>query len=277
MAEVLASMFYSVVIPGILQAWVQNEGYAESEIAPPSALHGRNAVAVLQPGMSERREDRSARMTVDKSAEPPRSEGRGFAAKAGMPMAGSDVALTLTALYEQFRRPIHSYIYRLLGNQEDADDVTQEVFVRACTSWDGLHEREHLSPWLYRIATNLCVDILRRRKRISWGPLTLRSRWEEQGEATLHDDMSAILAHSGGIPEIAEREHIQQALHSIPAEYATVLVLHAAQGIPYQEVATVVGISPNAAATRISRAKKMFAEQYRRISQESAGKREKNR
>ena len=137
-----------------------------------------------------------------------------------------------------------------------------------------MHEREHLSPWLYRIATNLCVDILRRRKRISWWPLTLRIHQDEQGEDTLNDDMSAILAHSGGIPEIAEREHIRQALQRIPVEYATVLVLNAAQGIPYQEVATVVGISPNAAATRISRAKKMFAEQYRRINQESAGKQE---
>ncbi len=274
MVEVLANMFYSVVIPGILQTWVQNERYTESEIASAQALHSVNMVAVLQPGMSERREDRSARMTLDKSAEPPRADGRGFAARAGTSMAGSEVALTLTALYEQFRRPIHSYIYRLLGNQEDADDVTQEVFVRACTSWDGLHEREHLSPWLYRIATNLCVDILRRRKRISWWPLTLRIHQDEQGEDTLNDDMSAILAHSGGIPEIAEREHIRQALQSIPIEYATVLVLNAAQGIPYQEVATVVGISPNAAATRISRAKKMFAEQYRRINQESAGKQE---
>ena len=131
MVEVLANMFYSVVIPGILQTWVQNERYTEGAIASPQALQGMNMVAGLQPGMSERREDRSARMTLDKSAEPPRADGRGFAARAGTSMAGSDVALTLTALYEQFRRPIHSYIYRLLGNQEDADDVTQEVFVRA--------------------------------------------------------------------------------------------------------------------------------------------------
>src|SRR5690242_13518408 len=55
-------------------------------------------------------------------------------------VAQSDEA-TLISLYEQFRRPIHSYTYRLLGNMEDADDVTQEVFVRACTSWDALYER----------------------------------------------------------------------------------------------------------------------------------------
>ncbi len=82
------------------------------------------------------------------------------------------------------------------------------------------------------------------------------------------DDSSHLLPDSGGIPEIAEREHIQLALANMPEEYTVALVLSAAQGIPYQEVAAIVGISPNAAATRISRAKRMFAEQYQRISKE---------
>ena len=176
--------------------------------------------------------------------------------------------LTIAQLYEQFRRPIHSYVYRLLGNQEDADDVTQEVFVRACTSWHGLYERERLSPWLYRIATNLCVDILRRRKRISWWSLSNRMRHNEYGEEEISEDTLAFLADNGGIPEVAEREQIRAALAAMPPEYATALVLSVAQGIPYQEVATIAGISPNAAATRISRAKRMFIEQYQRLGKE---------
>jgi RNA polymerase sigma-70 factor (ECF subfamily) len=180
----------------------------------------------------------------------------------------------LSMLYEQFRRPIHSYIYRLLGNQEDADDVTQEVFVRACVSWNGLYERDKLSAWLYRIATNLCVDMLRRRKRISWWPLTYHSPSDERFEDGAGDDGSSLLSDNGGIPEIAEREHIRHALAHMPEEYAVALVLSAAQGVPYQEIAVIVGISPNAAATRISRAKRMFAEQYRLLSKEGVEKQE---
>ncbi len=170
-------------------------------------------------------------------------------------------------LYEKFKRPIHSYIFHLLGSQEDADDVTQEVFMRAYTAWNGLYDREHLSPWLYRIATNLCVDLLRRRKRISWWPLMRRRRSAGPAEHGAEEESSSLLHDSGGIPEVAEREHIQHALASLPEDYAVVLVLSAAQGIPYQEIATIVGISPNAAATRISRAKRMFAEQYQRLSE----------
>src|SRR5918911_3415258 len=126
-------MFYSLTIPAILQVHAVG--------AKPVDTHLGESVP--------------ASMTVEKPVDP---QGSDFASK--------DAGLTLTMLYEQFRRPIHSYVYRLLGNQEDADDITQEVFVRACTSWDGLYERDRLSPWLYRIATNLCVDLLRRRKRI---------------------------------------------------------------------------------------------------------------
>ena len=149
--------------------------------------------------------------------------------------------------------------------------------MRACTSWNGLYEREHLSAWLYRIATNLCVDALRRRKRISWWPLAHRYRNDDPNEEVINDDASMLLSDTGGIPEIAEREMIRHTLSYLPEEYAIALVLSAAQGVPYQEIAEIVGISPNAAATRISRAKKMFAEQYVRLSKEGVGKREKRK
>ena len=184
-------------------------------------------------------------------------------------------AQAMTMLYEHFRRPIHSYIYRMLGSLEDADDLTQEVFMRAFAAWNDLYERDNLSAWLYRIATNLCVDLLRRRKRISWWPLMRRNHLDEHPEAGIDEENSYLPPNTGGIPEIAEREHIQLALASMPIEYAVALVLNAAQGISYQEIAHIVGISPNAAATRISRAKRMFAEHYQRLNKEALGDQEK--
>ena len=237
-------MFYSAVNPGILQVGMggtQNAGTSQEE---------RASMTVEKPVESQVSSDNAA--------------------------SQANAASTVAQLYEQFRRPIHSYIYRLLGNQEDADDVTQEVFVRACTSWNGLYERERLAPWLYRIATNLCVDMLRRRKRISWWSLSHRYRNDDYSEEGANEDTFAFLADSGGIPEIAERDLIRRTLDSLPPEYATVLVLSAAQGVSYQEIATIMGISPNASATRISRAKRMFIEQYQRLNKDG-GKQEKAR
>src|SRR5437660_6732410 len=143
-------MFYSVVFPGILQA---------RRPVGTILLHARESEkAIVDMTVEKPVDQQGASITSDES--------------------------DLVRLYEQYRRPIHSYTYRLLGNMEDADDVTQEVFVRACSSWNGLYERERLSAWLYRIATNLCVDQLRRRKRISWWPLSGRTHEKEQGQNT---------------------------------------------------------------------------------------------
>ncbi len=243
-------MFYSVAIPGILP---------ERPVATPC----------LEDRYAQRKESVHVSMTAKKPVDAHKEHAGADS------VLLSDDARALSALYEQFRRPIHSYAYRLLSNQEDADDVTQEVFVRVFTSWDGLHDRDNLSSWLYRIATNLCVDLLRRRKRISWWPLTHHKRDEEHFHGALIDESFLLPPDNGGIPEVAEREHIQLAIAKMPEEYAIALVLNVAQGVPYQEVAAIVGISPNAAATRISRAKKMFAEHYECLSREGNGKREK--
>lgn len=240
-------MFFSIAIPGILPAW-------------PTTGTGLEVLPVA----------------VEKTAE---VQKRVHASMKGKDTSGRIPAVSSTgddfaALYEKYRRPIHSYIYRLLGSQEDANDVTQEVFIRAFSSWNELYDHEHLSPWLYRIATNLCVDLLRRRKRISWWPLTRQKRSsEERFESGMEDD--SLLQDSGGIPQVAERELIRRTLAGMPHDYAIVLVLSAAQGVPYQEIASIVGISPNAAATRISRAKRMFAELYARLSEEDVGKQER--
>jgi RNA polymerase sigma-70 factor (ECF subfamily) len=258
-------MFFSVVIPGILSA-----RDVRAEIAETQEQERAHASMT-----AKNHPDSQGAQHVGAEAcpWPPASSGEAANTEEGTRDAPS---YTVVQLYEQFRRPIHSYIYRLLGNQDDADDVTQEVFIRAFSAWDSLYDRENLSAWLYRIATNLCVDLLRRRKRIAWWPLGRRSR-DEAVESGVDEDAGVLPPDSGGIPEIAEREHIRLALARMPEEYAVVLVLSAAQGVPYQEIAAIVGISPNAAATRISRAKKMFMEQYQRLNREGLEKTEEER
>src|SRR5256714_11227473 len=191
--------FFSVAIPDILPAWPKRNSGS-----------GRTGEKKAHAGMTTEHSADAQGQSSEVS-----SVGEGTENDAG----------TLSVLYEQFRRPIHSYIYRLLGNVEDADDVTQEVFVRACIAWDGLYDRNNLSAWLYRIATNLCVDLLRRRKRISRWPFTYRSSDDERFENGTGDDSLPLLPDSGGIPEIAEREHIRLALANMPEEYAVALVL----------------------------------------------------
>ncbi len=257
-------MFHSflVAIAGILLAGPVGESTTSTR--EPLA-HPENALAEAGLAVSPPRERTHASMKTDKERDLQETQASTSARNTAQTMGEP---LTVSEVYERFRRPIHSYIFRLLGSQEDADDITQEVFIRVFNAWDDLYDRENLSAWLYKIATNLCVDLMRRRKRISWWPLTRRKANGEQGENRFEEENSYLPADNGGIPEIAERDHIRQALASMPRDYAVALVLNAAQGVSYQEIAVIVGISPNAAATRISRAKRMFAEYYARLNEQ---------
>ncbi len=260
-------MFNSIAIPGILPAWLTIDTNNEIPLRSANA-NGPIATVSTRDQAPQSQERAHACMTTNKSKD---------STDIDTILPPGDVhVLDFGMLYEKFKRPIHSYIYRLLGSQDDADDITQEVFMRAYVAWNDLYDRENLSPWLYRIATNLCVDLLRRRKRISWWPLMRRNHAGEQLDGAGEDDIPYLLSDNGGIPEIAEREHIRLTLANMPPDYAIVLVLSAAQGLPYQEIGTIVGISPNAAATRISRAKRLFAEQYQRLSVTGAAKRSHN-
>ncbi len=74
-------------------------------------------------------------------------------------------------IYEHYSTPVHRYVYRLLGNMEVADDVTQDTFLKAFQNISTIARDSNISAWLYRIASNACFDILRRRKLITWMPI----------------------------------------------------------------------------------------------------------
>lgn len=80
--------------------------------------------------------------------------------------AGDEEAFTL--LYQKYERTIYQFIYRMVGNAEDANDLTQECFLRAYKALPQTSDDLNLGAWLRRIATNVCLDTLRRRNRLRW-------------------------------------------------------------------------------------------------------------
>jgi len=176
----------------------------------------------------------------------------------------------LSAIYAEYSGAIHTYAFRLLGNREDADDVTQEVFIRAHAHMTQLRDQGRLRPWLYRIATNLCMDQLRKRSRVRriLGMETSLSPDDDE-ENGGHREVAQPGATSA-LESVAERDHIARALKRMPVKYATCLLLHSQQGLSYREIAEALGVTPGAAAVRLSRARDLFSKHYDELREEGA-------
>jgi RNA polymerase sigma-70 factor (ECF subfamily) len=203
-----------------------------------------------------------------------RSPSRAAAAELGGAVTPADVPSDahLAAIYREYSGQIHTYAYHLLGSPEDADDITQEVFIRAYARLTQLRDQTSMRSWLYRIATNLCMDQLRRRsrvKRIFGLEMPLGAIVGPGTDDAPTREVAQPMA-TAEIDSVAERDHIALALKRMPDKYAICLLLHSQQGLSYREIADVVGITPGAAAVRLSRARDLFARYYEELRKEGA-------
>lgn len=186
------------------------------------------------------------------------------------------------AIFQRFQTPIINFVFRLVGNREQAYDLAQDVFVKAYKALAGgtkIHAGA-LSAWLYRIAANTATDALRRKRLIAWLPLSLfnedrgvgagvgasgelgGSGAEDgfPGAASLYDGGS----YNGGRFEqrVADREIVDKVLSKLPEKYAVCLLLYEHDGFSCNEIADILKVSPSAVKMRLMRARERFIALY---------------
>ena len=159
---------------------------------------------------------------------------------------------------ETYQARIYRYVYRLTGDADLAQDLTQDTFVRAYSSILKTRSELSLSAWLYRIATNVVHSTWRRRKLISFIPLI------SAGDIPTS---SFPGAHSGEPDSVIERMLIEESLLAVPRESRTCMVLHYVEGLKYREIADIVGISEEAVRKRVARGNQRFRQAYGRDSE----------
>ncbi len=174
-------------------------------------------------------------------------------------------------IYEQYHLAIHNYAYRLLGNQEQADDVTQESFIRAYQHLRELRDEAGLQAWLYRIASNICMDSLRRRRIISWLPLRHDNDDDEQHGSRNEQDAQVPPTPDFSI-QYAESDLVHKALALLPPPLATCLVLRTVEGFSCEEIADILKIPRGTVWSRLARARELFVASYNQVSHELGGR-----
>jgi len=133
-------------------------------------------------------------------------------------------------LVEAYQGPVYNLAYRMLGNAGDAEDAAQETFLRAYSHLGSYDPKRKFSSWLLAIASNYCIDQLRRR-RINWVSVEELPPWQPLRAQTPDPEQSAIRWSDG--------EQIQAMLDTLPPDYRLAVVLRYWYDYSYQDIAAV--------------------------------------
>lgn len=177
---------------------------------------------------------------------------------------------------EEHRRELTAHCYRMLGSAHEADDAVQETMVRAWRRYDRFEGRSSLRTWLYRIATNVCLDHLRSRKRralpMDLGPATsgmVGDPGPQRGEATWIEPMpdGRVVSTDGDPAEVAmTRESVRlgfiAALQRLPARQRAVLLLREVLRWRAAEVAELLDTSVASVNSALQRARATMADEH---------------
>jgi RNA polymerase sigma-70 factor (ECF subfamily) len=164
-----------------------------------------------------------------------------------MALAATGDRAAFTELMDRHEDMVFAVAMRMMRDREAAFDATQETFLTLFRKADRYSGESAVSTWLYRVATNTCLDLLRKQKRRRTEALPER-----------HDEPD----RSAGEPfESAEiRPDIEAALRSIPDDFRAAVVLSDIQGLSIAEIGAILGVPDGTVKSRVFRGRRLLAE-----------------
>lgn len=173
--------------------------------------------------------------------------------------AGDGDEQAFEQLVVAYQKPIYNLTLRMTGNRDDAFDLSQETFLKA---WHAISLFQYdckFLTWLCRIASNTCIDFLRKERRRQIVSLTAMDDLDETYEIDVADpsqDPAQI------VEKTLDRETVYQALQQLPAEYRLALSMRVMEDMRYEEIAEALDVKPGTVKSRISRAREKLRQQF---------------
>jgi RNA polymerase sigma-70 factor (ECF subfamily) len=160
-------------------------------------------------------------------------------------------------LLGRYQRPVFSLIYRMLRDREQAEDLAQETFVRVFNHIDRYDPKYKFSSWIFKIATNLTIDHIRK-KEVATVSID-GSRYAVTADEIEASTIS-VVSEDENPEELLEAKElgssIEEAIGDLRAEYRTAILLRHVEGREYQEIADIMGLPLGTVKTFIHRARK---------------------
>jgi RNA polymerase sigma factor (sigma-70 family) len=161
--------------------------------------------------------------------------------------------MSLQELYTKYGKLVYNLSLQYVQNKEDAEEITQDVFVAIHQSINNFKEQSKISTWIYRITINKSLDFIRsknRKRRFA----VLTSLFFADGNEAHHE--TSHFNHPGVLMEQKEKlQHIYGLLNKLPPNQKTALILSKLESKSQQEIAEIMNLSPKAVESLIQRAK----------------------
>ena len=174
---------------------------------------------------------------------------------------GDDLALN--ELMERWQKPLHSFILRYVGNHRDAIELAEETFVRVYQHRSRFNFKSKFSTWLLTIATNLCRQHTRWRKRHPTISLDDAASIDEVSEESLFVSAEEIPSAQASRTELAKL--VKEESEKLPHDLKTAVLLFAYDNLSYAEIGEILGCTPKAVETRLYRVRKLLAKRLAAI------------
>ena len=188
--------------------------------------------------------------------------------KARSPYSPDDVS-RFEALVARYSKHVYAVAYRMAGNEADAKDLAQEAFVRVWKALGRIEPDAALEGWLYRIVSNLYIDLLRRRPKTRVQSLDEPIATSEGQMAREQPDPAADVERTALDKMVDQR--IQQALLGLREDLRMVVVLADVEGYPYEEIAEMMGVPIGTIKSRLHRARRALRDRLGPVRAEMGG------
>lgn len=166
-------------------------------------------------------------------------------------------------IVNRYRSPLTNYLFRMLSDYEEAVDLAQETFVRVYFAIERYHTDYAFSTYIYRIATNLAISEIRKKKRRKLLSLTSFFQTDDSGDAQeFHPPDNKSLPDEDLI-EVERNRTIEKAIATLPDKYRAPIVLREIQELSYEEIAQILGLGLGTTKSRISRARGLLREKLK--------------
>jgi RNA polymerase sigma-70 factor (ECF subfamily) len=154
-------------------------------------------------------------------------------------------------LVNKYKTKVYHLAFSLTHDAQAADDLAQEVFIKAYFALEKFQEKSGFGTWIYRIAVNHCRDFLRKKNRMTQIPLENIIGKISAQEVEPHPEEKEL-------EETQRRKVVHTAIQTLPAKYRVILTLRDIQDFPYNEITKILDISPGTVDSRLHRARKML-------------------